>query len=110
MVIAAVVVGIGIIIAILYAINAADARAAAEAKRLAEAESRRAAEAAAQRAAAALLERQEEWDRMQQRLALTCLKCRSLSPPIPKSFNRYRCTKCGNQFAAAQHRQDERPE
>ena len=58
---------------------------------------------------AVLLQRQEDWDRNQSRLALTCRRCEALSPPIPKTQNRYRCEKCGHQFAAARHGQKDRP-
>jgi len=35
--------------------------------------------------------------------ALSCHKCGDLADPIPGSQNRYRCSKCGRQFAGARH-------
>jgi hypothetical protein len=56
-----------------------------------------------------MIARQEEWDRAQRRLALSCRKCGRLAVPTPDTGNRYRCEYCGNQFAAARHGQLERP-
>jgi hypothetical protein len=35
--------------------------------------------------------------------ALSCTKCDSLSFPLLGTTNRYRCSNCGRQFAAAKH-------
>lgn len=56
-----------------------------------------------------LREQQEDWDRSQPDLALSCRKCDSLAAPIVNTGNRYRCEKCGNQFAATKHNQPDRP-
>ena len=45
------------------------------------------------------------WQAAQANMALTCRRCRALARPIPGTGNRYRCGICGNQFAAARHRQ-----
>jgi tRNA(Ile2) C34 agmatinyltransferase TiaS len=34
---------------------------------------------------------------------LTCRRCNQLASPIGGTGNRYRCDKCGRQFAAARH-------
>lgn len=34
---------------------------------------------------------------------LTCRRCNQLASPITGTGNRYRCDKCGRQFAAARH-------
>ena len=34
---------------------------------------------------------------------LTCSKCSKLANPIKGTSNRYRCDKCGNQFASDRH-------
>jgi hypothetical protein len=52
---------------------------------------------------------QSAWDRAYRDQALTCRICSELAPPIPRSGNRYRCDKCGNQFAGAKHNLPERP-
>jgi len=36
-------------------------------------------------------------------LGLECEKCGELALPIPETGDRYRCDKCGHQFAGAKH-------
>jgi len=98
------VVGAGAVI--LYALHwllmeALERRAVAK-RRQAEEAAWPAQQAAWERAQQA---QQEAWERAQQALALTCRRCQALAPPIPGTGNRYRCLECGNQFAAARHKQ-----
>lgn len=37
------------------------------------------------------------------KLALTCRRCKTLAYPISGTKNRYRCDRCGNQFAGHRH-------
>ena len=49
---------------------------------------------------------QQEKERLEshrRNLGLTCARCASLALPIRWTNNRYRCEKCGRQFAGARH-------